>query len=297
MDYEVFIDGKKLAASISGVQATDRQGAQADDIRLLILNGAELEVERGSVLKLSFGGFSSGDMNIDGISSNSTNTQIVAVSVPLSAKEKHTRHWYKVMLFDIVNDMAVNLGMSVYYYGVENYYYENVTQFNETDLAFLNRLCSREGYSLKLDNNRLVIYNNEVIARAKAVKSIGQSDILEGRISFSESPNKVKAVTVKYFNGERLISHTAKRVGGGESIIIKEYVSNDSEAERFAKGYLNAYAQGDTTVDCLIPITDGIAAGNVIEFTDWAMFNGRYVIFECCHDPEKNKTRLRGRKV
>lgn len=296
MEYEVRIDGKKLVALTKGVQITDRQGAQADDIRLLIINDKEQVVKKGSVLTCSFGGFSGGRMNVDTISSNATTTLIGAISAPLGAKVERTRHWLKVRLFDIVNDVAKNCGISVYYQGVTNWYYENVTQFRETDLAFLNRLCTREGYALKIDDNRLVIYKNEIIENAKPVLTIGQGDVINNKIAFSENPNKVNSVTVRYY-GDRLIEHTAWRGVVGEEKTIKEYVASVAEAERFATNYLASYAQNDITVDVLIPINDGVASGNCIEFVDFAMFNGKYVVFECSHDPERNQTRLRGRKV
>lgn len=296
MDYEVFIDGVKLGDIKKGIQITDRQGAKADDIRLFILNDENLIVKRGSMIECSFGGFSSGKMNVDTISSNSTTTQIGAISAPLSAKIKHTRHWLKVRFFDIVNDVAVNNGLSVYYQGVTNYYYENVTQFKETDLAFLNRLCEREGYSLKIDNNRLVVYSNEIVEKVEPVKKIGFNDVVDQKISFSQNPNRVTAVTVKHYSNQ-LIAHTAIRGTGGEEVVIREYVADIDEAKRFSENYLASLSQNDTTVDCFIPITDGIAAGNCVEFVDYAMFNGKYLIFECSHDPEKNQTRLRGRRV
>lgn len=297
MDYEVSIDGVKLSAEVKDIQISDRQGSQADDIRLIILNNEKQSVKRGSVLRCSFGGFSSGKMNVDKISSSSTITEIGAISVPLSSKDKHTRHWRKVRLFDIVNDVASNCGLSVYYQGVTNYLYENVTQFRETDLAFLNRLCIREGYSLKIDDNRLVIYNNTIIESGKSVLTInGNGDVVDNRIFFSENPNMIKSVTVKYY-GSRLITYTAERSGIGEKKTFIEYLANGAEAERFAKGYLKAFSQNDTTVECVIPINDGVAAGCCVEFKGFAMYDGKYVIFECDHDPEKEQTKLRGRKV
>jgi phage protein D len=296
MDYEVYVDGVKINSTIKAIQISDRQGAQADDIRLLILNDENLHIQRGSVLACSFGGFSSGNMNVDTISGNSQTTHIGAKSSPLNAKKKNTRHWLKVRLFDIVNDVATNNGLSVYYQGVENYYYENVTQFNETDLAFLNRICQREGYCLKIDDNRLVVYSRSAIESAGVVMTIDFDTPIDHKIAFSENPNKITSVTVRHYS-DGLKTYTATRGVGGEEVTIKEYAFDSAEAERFAKGYLSTYAQDDTTMDCLIAINDGIAAGCCVEVKDYAMYDGKYVVFECCHDPENNQTRLRGRKV
>lgn len=297
MDYKIFIDGKETEASVKDIKIIDRQGAQADEIKLIVLNSANLIVEKGQFLECSFGGFRSGKMNIDKLSSSTTKTQIGAISAPINAKVKRTRHWLKVRLFDIVNDVASNCGVSVFYQGVTNHYYENVTQFKETDLAFLNRLCTREGYSLKLDDNRLVIYNNALIEKADAVLNIGFNDVIKNQIVFAENPNKIKSVTVQCFTDDKLLSYTAETTALGEEITICEYVFSLAEAERFAKSYLKHFTQNDITVDALIPINDGIASGNCVEFKDFARFDGKYFITECCHDPENNQTRIIGRKI
>lgn len=298
MDYEVFISEKKLNASFKKTQTTDRQGAQADDSKFVILNDANINIEKGNSLEFSFGGYKSGKMYIDTISSNTTTTLIGAISVPLGAKVKRTRHWLKVRLFDIVNDVAINCGISVFYQGVKNHFYENVTQFQETDLAFLNRICTREGYALKVDDNRIVIYDKAVVEQAKAVITISQNKVINNRIDFSDNPNGVRSVTVKYFDGEKLITYTAtKGAKFGEDIVINEYVSEGAEAERFAKGYLDALTQNDITVDALISINDGIAAGSCVEITDFARFNGKYFVYECYHDPDSEQTRICGRKI
>jgi phage protein D len=297
MDYDVLINGKSVKDFLQKIEINDRQGAKSDDIRFSTLNNTDLDIVRGGAVEVSFGGFRSGKTNIDIISGNSITALVGAISAPLGVKNKRTRHWLKVRLFDIVDDIAVNCGLSVLYQGVENHFYENVTQFKETDLSFLDRLCQREGYSLKIDNNRLVIYSKAVLENKKAVKTIGFNDVIENKVAFSENPNKIRSVTVKYY-AERLISYTATTGDTyGEDITITEYVSDGAEAERFAKGYLKARTENDITVDIYIPITDEISAGNCVEIVDFARWNGKYFINECSYDPENERMRIRGRKL
>ena len=212
MDFATLIENKQITAELSKLQITDRQGAQADEITIEILNvNGEGEIERGLSLEGDFGGFKSGKMHIDKIVSTTRKTRIGAISAPVSAKEKRTRHWRKVRLFDIVNDVVTNIGISVFYQGVENHFYENVTQWNETDLSFLNRLCIREGYALKIDNERAVLYNKALMESMDAVATIKNAgDVISDRIAFSENPNMVQSVTVKYF-ADRLY-HIRQRV-------------------------------------------------------------------------------------
>ena len=298
MDFVTLIDNEKTSAEISRLQITDRQGAQADEITLEILNAdADGKIERGRSLEGNFGGFKSGKMHIDKITSTTRKTRIGAISAPVSAKERRTRHWRKVRLFDIVNDVATNIGISVFYHSVENHFYENVTQCNETDLAFLNRLCIREGYALKIDNERAVIYNKSAVESTAAVATIkGADGVISDRIAFSENPNMVQSVTVKYF-ADRLISYTATSGTMGARLTIREYVGDAGEAERFAKGYLKHFTENDVTVDALIPINDGIASGVCVKFEGYARYDGKYFIMECCHDPKSKQTRILGRRV
>lgn len=297
MDFETLLENEKTNAEFLKFQITDRQGAQADEITLEIINGDIEGIERGRSLEGNFGGFKSGKMHIDKISSTTRRTRIGAISAPVNAKEKRTRHWLKVRLFDIVNDIATNNGISVFYQEVENHFYENVTQFNETDLSFLSRLCTREGYALKIDDERAVIYNKSVAESVEAVATIKNAgDVLNDRIAFSENPNMVQAVTVKYF-AETLISYTATSGTAGARLTVREYVGDAGEAERFAKGYLKHFTENDVTVDALIPITDGVASGNCIVFEGYGRYDGKYFITECCHDPINDQTRVCGRKV
>jgi len=297
MEYKALIDGENFDATFEKFRITDRQGAQADEITLEILNEDFENIERGRELEGIFDGFKSGKMHIDKISSTTRQTRIGAISVPVSAKEKRTRHWRKVRLFDIVTDVATNIGISVYYLGVENFLYENVTQYNETDLAFLNRLCIREGYALKIDNARAVVYNKAAVEAEEAVVTITNGDdVINDKIAFSENPNMVQAVTVKYF-AERLLTYTATSGTMGAKLTVKEYVGDLGEAERFAKGYLKYFTENDNTVDALIPITDKIASGNCVAFEGFARYDGKYFVTEICHDPKNKQTRILGRRV
>lgn len=293
MEYKVTINGKPITRVIN-VQTIDREGAMADDIRVAILNDETAPITKGSDLAVSFGGYRSGEMVVDRIESGTRTTVLGAISTPVS-KEKKTRHYSKVRFFDVVNDVALSCGFSVSYYGVENHYYENVTQFQETCLAFLNRLCTREGYSLKVDNKRLVIYSKAFIEANPSAKTITLKDVIDNQITFSDNPNKVGSVTVKYY-ADRLIEYTAVKDTVGERKTIIEYATV-GEAERFAKGYLSAFTQNDITVDALILLTDGLASGNCVTFENFGRFSGKYFIYECCHNPEKDQTRLIGRKL
>ena len=297
MDYEILINGNKISiAGVQDIQIADRHGAKSDDIKLVILNNSMLNIQENDSLECNFGGFKSGKMHIDRVQSDTTTTIVGAISVPIGAKEPRVRQWNKVRFFDIVNDIAIRYGLSVFYMGVTNHSYESKTQFQVSDLAFLNKICIQEGYSLKIDNERLVIYNNELLESAPIVKEIGFNDIINNRIVFAENPNKVKSVTVKYF-ADRLISYTASKGNIGNHEVITEYVANDAEAERYAKGYLNAMRENDVTADMLISINDGISAGNCVELKDYGRYNGKYFVVECYHNPDKDQTRIIGRRI
>lgn len=296
MDYTIKLNDEKADFQVKDLMVFDRAGAIADEIKLVINNNSNITVERGDRLEVEFDGLTSGKMNVDKLISGLKNTIIGAISTPINAKNTHTRHWLKVRLFDIVNDVATNLSLSVFYAGVENHFYENVTQFNETDLAFLNRLCTREGYGLKIDNNRLVLFDFDSLINEEAAAVINAGDEIDGKITFAESPNRIRSVTVKFYS-DRLIEHTSISGVDGESIVKNEYVADEAEAERFANGYLKNYKQNSVVVDVIVRINAKIAAGNCVTFAGYNKYDGKYYIDEVTYDIENNQSRIKARRI
>ena len=301
MEYTLLLGGVDITEKLKVQElfVSDASGAKADRIKMQIINTADAEISRGQRLTAKFGGYTSGNMIIDEFLCGTATSRVGAISCPKDAKKQKTRHYMKVRFFDIVNDIATETGLSVFYDGVSNFLYENVTRFNETALAFLNRLCIREGYSLKIDDLRIIIFDKAKAERSQSVLTVKPTDIVENKILFSENPNLVASVTVKHYNSndQVVISRTAHSGFDGENKVIREYCATIAEAERFANGYVREMNKNAVTVTGFIKLNTAIAATNNIECNGFGRFDGKYFIEEITHDPINELTKFSARKL
>jgi phage protein D len=304
MDYKIIVDGADVTDKITVVDdvlyANDRAGAMADDTKLLVDNASAFQLEKGQSVTVSFNGYTTGEMVIDKVEAGTRNASVGAISTTAGAKKKRSRHYRKVRFFDIINDVATDTGFGVFYQGgVENRLYESVTRFCETPLAFLNRLCIREGYGLKIDDRRIIIYCKEFAEAALPVMTITQADSIGGRVAFRDAANTTQSVTVRYFDllQNRNIEYTAEIPDDGEQITVVEYVQDAAEAERFAKNYLLDRNKSSTIATALIPINTDIAATSVITFDGFGRYDGKYFVEELAHCPLTEQTKITARKI
>lgn len=304
MQYNIIVDGVDVTEQLEILDdtlfVTDRAGAQADNIKMLINSSSDLQINKGQAITVKFGGYTSGRMTVDKISPTTKNALVEAVSASARAKKKRSRHYRKVRFFDVINDVALETGFSVLYTGaIENRFYENISRWFETPLAFLNRLCIREGYGLKVDDNRVIVYNKDSAEAAKSVLTITQDSPIDNIVKFQETACVTEAVKVQYFDlktGNK-IEHTTGINEAGEQTVITEYVNDIAEAERFSKGYSREKNKNCITALALIPINTDIAATSNIDFSGFGRYDGKYHIEELTHCPLTEQTKIIARKI
>src|SRR5699024_7514190 len=90
-------------------------------------------------------------------------------------REKKTRAWESVTLFQIANDIAATGGLQLFY-EAETVHYDRKDQSEQSDLAFLQSLCRDEGLSLKLTDNKLVIFEDKRFDQRPAITTIHRSE-------------------------------------------------------------------------------------------------------------------------
>jgi phage protein D len=239
-------------------------------------------------------------MTVDKIEPTTKNALVEAISASTKAKKRKTRHYRKVRFFEVLNDVALETGFSVFYMGnIINRYYENISRYEETPLAFLNRLCVREGYALKVDNNRIVVYDKDSAEQAQEVLTITQDSAVDNVVKFCDTTFITQAVKVRYFDltTGNTIEHTAEIEEAGEECVITEYLFDIAEAERFAKGYLREKNKNIITAVAVIPINTDIAATNNIAFSGYGRYDGKYHIEEITHCPIAEQTKIIARKI
>lgn len=302
MKLRVLLNGSDITSKmeLSSCNLFDRLGGSKDNLKLQIPYNCEVTFNKLDELEITADRYCTGIMYIVGCEGVNNNTSCVinAISCKPTSREKRSRILTNVTLHQIIYDVASNCGLAVELYDVANYTYKSLCQLNETDLQFSNRICVREGYSVKVDNGKLIVFNDYSLENNYEPLKLEKSQITEA--NFTRLENGCRSVTVRGYNLEdkTLYAYTQREKdadGGTETII--ENLSNLDEAERFSKGYLRSKNNRMLIGTLKMPFNDGISGGTTLDLTDYEEYNGRYIVYEVRHDIVNETTYLNIRKT
>lgn len=303
MNFEILHNGKNIVDSIKVVNcySSDRYGGMLDDLTIMFASESNtIEFNKNDKLEIrTVGEFTTGTMYLDSCVGNDGVFTVKATSCKQDSKKKKSRIWNYVRLSKVIGDVAKNIGLNAVMYGVTDYSYNSISQIMETDLQLLARVCKREGYSIKCDSERLIVFNEYYLENSSTPIKLTNEDVDSG-YSFRRSVNGLSSMTVRCFDVNTLsnISYTFtddNTPGGEESRI--EYLKDINEAERFSKGYLRDANKFYITGALKMPYNGNISAGTVADLSGFDEFDGRYVIYEVTHDFVLEKTIIKVRMV
>ena len=160
---------------------TDNMSGKADDLELTLedregLWEGDWMPDKGATLKASlttsnwsslFEGAQSldlGQFEVDTITCKGMPSEVTvkAVSIPDNNKlrgEEHSRSWEKAKLSTIANDVATGAGMTLKYTAPDDPQVDRAEQTDESDLAFLYKLCSDHGVAIKVYKDQLILFD------------------------------------------------------------------------------------------------------------------------------------------
>lgn len=282
----------------------DRLGGMFDNVLIVLSlkgNIDELEnIKKDDKLSIITNDFETGSMYVNNYFIDSKLLTINSLSSKTKNKEKKSRIWRNVKLSEIIKDVSTNYGLTPKTYNIEEFVYDSISQINETDLQMLNRVCKREGYAIKVDNDCLIIFNEREIEKSNKLITLSEDDVNIKSICFKNSEQCVNSFTLSYYNfqNEMNISYTAtdERMNGS-SERVSEYVKDINEAKRFAYGYLRElnkfYKIGNVTVI----YNPKISAGTIFDVVGFGEFEGKYIAYEVAHDVILKVTKMKIRKL
>lgn len=178
----------------------------------------------------------------------------------------------------------------------------NKNQFQETDLAFLNRISNEYGFAFSIKGTVMVFYNIKTLEGSPAATIVNKLQLIS--YSFKDKTSETaSSVTVKSHNpdtkelvtstvsveeqtaenGETYTENTAE-----DSIEIKSRAENTEQAEAKAKSELHARNSKAQEGSFSVVGDPLLVAGNNFELTGFGMLNGTWHVIESTHSVTKS---------
>lgn len=256
--------------------------------------------QRGDTVKLSFTQKNwSGDGNVETFDFDNFEIDEVSISFPpnvckikmtsiaggsnLKSADK-SRSWEKVKLSKICKDIADDAGLELFYDTKKDPDIDRAEQKNESNLAFLHKLCKQKGLIVRVSEKKLIIVDEEKLESAESVMTFSEGDAklikFSGRATLSEIYTSAE---VEYSHGKKKKKITGKfkdkTRGGGKTLKIKKKVSSQAEADNLAKKELRDKNKKEIEVRLDCTGNFSYLAGNVVELDkSFGFFKGNYII-------------------
>lgn len=243
----------------------------------------------GQFLKLPCGTFEIDDI---GCSGPPNTVALKAISIPVSNsvnQEKKTKAWEKINFKGIVNEIATNNGMGAFIDIDNDHFYNRVDQNQESDLAFLKRLCKNLGLVIKIVNLDIVIFDDKKYQDKSIVRTIkkGEPSLLTYEFN-EESLSSYKAAEVNYKDPSTgdlesvTINNDAENTAD-KTLKINQRVTNKAEAEELGKKSLQEENKKAKTAKFTLAGDIKLSSKQTIEAEGWGKFDGKYIINTATH--------------
>lgn len=240
--------------------------------------------------------------------------EIRATSIPLNQpirKLAKSRAWEFRKLGDIAKTIAAEAKLELLMDVSEDPLYDRIDQDKESDLAFLKKLCEAAGLSLKVTDEKLVIFSQDRYEQKDPVASfvLGESGVLSYDFETAQSGSygsvtvewrdpmqKKKGSAASYnFNLEKVtdkminpavMSYTYRDPNAGpndQEYKMRKRATSPDEAKRLAKAKLRQLNARRMTGSLRVLGDPFLVAGEVIECQGFGSFDGRFIIEEASH--------------
>lgn len=303
---ELIYDGVNISADIApdliSFEFNDNESNEVDDISIKLKNdhgrwtGAWFPGKGDTIRATIITGSSTlycGTFKIDDLSASfkPSELDIKAVSVPIDEnirRTKKNRTLEDVKLSTIVEDVAESAGLAVIYDVKKDPFYSRISQREESDLKFIARLAEDEGYSVKVTNNQLVVFDQLEYESKAAIATIevGVDDVISCNLK-SQAFDLYKTCKVMYYDPEKedYVEQvfTAPNIESGMEDVLNRRADSLAEAKRLAKARLRKLNSHEITGEITVVGDTSLIAGVTINLLGVGRYSGKYMIEKARH--------------
>ena len=231
-----------------------------------------------------------GQFEIDSISFNGppSRVSIKATSLPHGSTvrtEIKTKAWENIKLSAIAGEIASLNGLEFMFESDFDLVYDRREQIQTSDVVFLQDLCYSAGISLKVTDNKIVMFDAGKYEAMPPVYVISSenSDIKSWRFATSLKDASYSSCHVSYTEpqtGETFDSRveSGSAESSGQVLEINEKVGSQDEARQLAENRLRQKNKNEFQAEFTLCENVQLVAGVTVDLVGWGFFDGRYII-------------------
>ena len=279
-------------------------------VRAIIKQGTTKEITG----TLNCGKFYIDSLNAAGGTSGRT-FDMSAVSIPLNKpirRKLKSKAWEKKTLKGIAEEIATEADLELIFDSSENPSYDRQDQNRESDLQFLLKLCEESGLSLKLTDEKLVIFDLASYEKKDPIKTIelGKSKNISSWNFQTEQSETYRSCTITYRDPKKKVKGSSggynmdlEKVStkkenpavrtytytdpladeNGQEYSIKKRAKSLEEAKRLARATLRKLNRRHITGNLTVIGDVSLVAGVVIQCKGFGSMDGNFAIKRATH--------------
>ena len=238
----------------------------------------------GENLKLDCGTFILDEVKFSG---GPLKVSLGGVAIPANESFKvreRTKTWKNVTIKNIANEIAKRYGLSLSYSG-PTITIASIEQSDKTDSAFLHDLCKKYGLSMKVFNNKIVIYDQTQQEKKAASATITRDSFIDDEWEYTDSiEGTYTGARISYKSGEDneeisvYLGLKAENAAGSRVLNITEVADDYDTAYYMAAAQVNQSNEQATTISGKIWPNPKICAGICVTISGMGKANGKYFV-------------------
>lgn len=208
-----------------------------------------------------------------------------AIALPASTSfksEDRTETYEQATLQEIGQKVAGRAGIALFF-DASDVAIEKVEQNNQNDCDFYSGLVEKYGLSLKIYNDRLVVFS-EADYEARGPKFIlTPADFDPGWTWDTTLTGIYTGVRYQYTNSDKNKTFTVKAGTEERLLTNNEPADNLTEATAIALAAVNNANRGTTTMSLTMMARPGLIASDTIEIAGLERLSGKYYVEQVTH--------------
>ena len=217
-------------------------------------------------------------------SGNPTSVSLNAVSQPADSSftsKEHTQTWEQATVQQIASEIASRNGLLIQY-EAESITVEIKEQSKETDSAFIQKLCSEYGLSLKIYSYKLVIFDREMYKKRPAIATITRAEVKQWTFNPTLAGTYTGG-TITYTDPYEEEDVTFTLGGGTRMLNMNEKADNEADAEKKLKAAINNANHDMIKMTCTTMGNPSLVSTQTVNVLGFGRADGVYYINEVKH--------------